>query len=85
MVMMNIILDGDNAWPDLKDLPEGKLHHIKNIEAVTLLKGGMASGKPSVAFRITLPDGSVVVAETSAALFITAAHVFHARHPELLD
>ena len=33
------------------------------------LRGGMQSGKDSVAFCFTLPDGRVVIAETSAELF----------------
>lgn len=85
MPAMSIILDGDNAWPDLKDLPADKFHHSKNIEGVTMLNGGMASGLPSVAFRIKLDDGSVVVAETSARLFCTAARAFMARCPDLFD
>ena len=85
MIPMSILLDGDNAWPDLKDLPEGKLLHTKGIAAVALLDGGMTSGRPSVAVRIDLPDGSVVIAETSARLFVTAGRAFMARHPDLLD
>jgi hypothetical protein len=37
------------------------------------LQGGMASGAPSVALCIQLPDGRVVLAETSMALLLTAA------------
>ena len=37
------------------------------------LDGGMVSGKPSIVIRLDLPDGKVVVAETSWALF-DAAH-----------
>jgi hypothetical protein len=44
------------------------------------LSGGMESGKPSVAFCFLLPDGRPVVAETSLALFLTAADVLRARH-----
>lgn len=85
MTHMNIILDGDNAWPDLKDKPADKFHHSKDIAAVAMLNGGMVSGRPSVAFRIELDDGSTVVAETSARLFVSAARAIHARHPDLLD
>lgn len=41
---------------------------------------GMASGAPSVAIIIPLPDGSVVFAETSLALFVSAADVLRAAY-----
>jgi hypothetical protein len=41
----------------------------------------MQSGKPSVCFRIDLPDGRVVLAETSALLFCRAAEAIVARFP----
>jgi hypothetical protein len=83
MIPLTIILDGDNAWPDLKDKPADKLHHVTAGMAVAMLDGGMTSGLPSVAFRIDLADGSTVIAETSARLFVTAARAFEARHGSL--
>lgn len=82
MISMNIILDGDNAWPELKDaeiiLPEGTLQ-------VAILTGGLASGRPSVAIRIDLPDGRHVIAQTTARLFVSAGRAIVARHPDLFD
>jgi hypothetical protein len=43
----------------------------------------MASGKPSVMLRIDLPDGRVVLAETSLRLFAAAAHAFASNYPDL--
>ena len=85
MTMMNIIMDGEGAWPDLKEKPVAQLHHVKGVAACALLHGGMQSGQPSVALRIELPDGSTVVAETSARLFVTAGRCFAARYPELFN
>lgn len=57
-------LDGDNAWPDLKELPMGALVHLLGA-LVHLrdpdwewagLEGGMQSGLASVAIRINLPE-----------------------------
>jgi hypothetical protein len=85
MISMNIILDGDNAWPDLK----GKeIIHMANGAPpiqVAVLKGGLASGRPSVALRIDLPDGRFLIAETSARLFCTAARAIQNRHPDLFE
>jgi hypothetical protein len=40
----------------------------------------MVSGKPSIAIRLDLDDGSSVVAETSLALFLMAADAFKAKY-----
>ena len=57
-----------------------KLVHLTNTIEVGSLSGGMESGQPSVAFCFGLPDGTVVVAETSLALFIAAARGLAAAH-----
>ena len=66
---INLNLDGDGVWPDLADkqLVEAAAIHV------AALSGGMASGKPSVTIRMDLPDGSVVIGQTSLALFLAAA------------
>ena len=53
--------------------------------AFAALDGGMASGKPSVCFRIDLPDGRTVLAETSARLFVMAAAAIVGRWPDVDD
>ncbi len=78
MLGLQIVMgDGDGCWPDLKDK---EIIHVTNGLHVAGLAKGMESGKPSVAFRIDLPDGRVVVAETSLVLFLAAADVFKARY-----
>lgn len=78
MPSMNIVLQ-EPAWPELKE-PGAKVVHTNAPIGVTALTGGMQSGKPSVAFRIDLPDGTVVIAETSLAFFLTAADTLKARY-----
>jgi hypothetical protein len=78
MPMMHIITEGDQCWPDLPQLEQaGQLLLAMGREAqaieVALLRGGMVGGGPSVTLRITLPDGRVVLTETSLALFGLAA------------
>lgn len=80
MPQLNIILDGDNAWPDLLDK---ELIHYSGAISVAGLAGGMQSGKPSITFRFDLPDGRVLLAETSMALFLTAARAFRARYGDV--
>lgn len=84
MISMTIILEGDNAWPDLKDKDFVHLREGPPIQ-VAVLDQGMSSGRPSVAMRIDLPDGSSIVAETSARLFATAARAIMAKYPDLFD
>jgi hypothetical protein len=84
MPSMQIILDGDGAWQDLRE-KEAQCQFIHLGEEappiqVAGLAGGMQSGAPSVAFRIDLPDGTAVMVETSLALFLTAAEAFKARY-----
>jgi hypothetical protein len=79
MIPFSIILDGDNAWPDIRN----KRMHDASIVGVAVLNEGMQSGKPSVAFRIDLKDGSVVIAQTSARLFCGAAKAIMTRYPDL--
>lgn len=70
-------LDGDGSWPDLKNKT---VHHVQTDIAIVALPHGMRSGKPSVAIRVDLPNGEVVVAETSLALFLTAADGLKAKY-----
>lgn len=68
----------EHPWLDLRALREqGKLITAIADEAGTIriggLPGGMASGRASVTIAIPLPDGTVIVTETSLALFLAAA------------
>lgn len=76
MIPLDVILDGDNCWPDLKErgFTEGE------FTAVAALPQGTVQGRPTVAVRVELPDGTVVLAETTLALFLTAADAMKARH-----
>lgn len=86
MLGLTLILDGDNAWPDLKDKQKaGKLVWLNDAHPapqITALAGGMMSGKTSIAIRIDLPDGTTVVQETSLTLFLAAADAFRAKYPQ---
>ena len=78
--ILSVIL-AEPAWPDLLERTDDVYHlaggsHIQ----VTGLEGGMQSGRPSVAIRLDLEDGRVVLAETSLALFLSAADALKARY-----
>lgn len=61
---LNICLDGDNCWPDLRESGFAK----GEIVGIALLANGMVSGAPSVTFRAKLEDGTTALVETSFAL-----------------
>ena len=74
---IGIHLSGDGAFPQLQG---ATVHHVKDVVIdIALLRGGMASGRHSVSMVIPMPDGSYVLLETTAALFIGAARAFHQR------
>ncbi len=83
MIGMRLELKGDGCWPDL----EGKIDtpqviHLGNDAppiGVSALEGGLQSGGVSVCLRIDLPDGRIVLAETSLKLFLLAADALRAR------
>jgi hypothetical protein len=65
------------AWPELRDKA---VIHVKDPLRITGLVAGMASGAPSVAIRLDLPDGQIIVAETSLQLFLAAADALKAKY-----
>lgn len=77
--IIDLNLNGDGAWPDLMD--KGVIH-LGDDTAIGLcvLPAGMQSGMPSVAFRLDLPDGQVVMAEASWRVLATAAQAIAARY-----
>ena len=81
MPVIDLKLNGDGAWPELAGR-HGVVFVSEPIKIVTL-DGGMASGKPSVMIRLDLPDGRLVLAETSVALFQMAAAAMTGRYGDL--
>lgn len=82
---INLQLDGDNCWPELR----GKIGTDAVIEAndlaIAFLPHGMTSGEPSLTLRIDLPDGRVVLTQTSLQIFTSAVRAFEARRAYLND
>ncbi len=81
MAQLTVLLDGNNCWNDLKDKPDKIVHVTEGIQ-IALLQTGMQSGKASVALRINLPDGRVVIVETSLALLSVTVGAFRAKRGE---
>ena len=67
MPSMSILLV-EPFWPELQDLPEGQIIHSTESISAGVLIGGMESGETSIALRIDLPNGQILIQETSLAL-----------------
>lgn len=87
MNAIKVILEGDKCWTELADkIKDGKVTWLRDgVILIATLSKGMKSGKPSVSIRIDLPDGKIVVAETSMRLFLSAAEVFKAKYKGELE
>lgn len=73
---LEIKLDGDGAWPDLIDKPVLDCR----VDGIAALADGTVVGRPSVAIRVNLPDGSVVLAQTTLRLLVAAVDAICARY-----
>ena len=75
MTVLNVILNGDGAWPDLMDKPVVEV----DLNEVALLKNGTVEGGYAVMFRIDLPNGTTAIAQTTLSLFEAASKAFQNR------
>lgn len=76
--IIKVELEGDGAFSDLQDKLDQVIHLTGPI-TIAVLEGGMTSGRPSLAIRIDLPDGKVIVQEASVRAFLAAADVLRAK------
>ena len=77
-----LILKGDSAFKDMAGKEEAIIH-LTGPFTVAALERGMRSGNPSLSIRIDLPDGRVVVQETSMRMWLTVARALEAKFGRL--
>jgi len=72
---------------DPRPYPDLEPEDVINVDQadILVLDQGMSSGLPSVAIKADLPNGEVVVIQTSARLFCTHARAIMARYPSLFE
>jgi hypothetical protein len=67
----------------------GELAGKEIIEAepkgISVIDKGTTSGRPSVFIRVDLDGDRVIMAQTSARLFCTAAKMIMAKYPDLFE
>lgn len=78
--IIDLHLDGDGAFPELAGRDD--MIHLGDGTAIgmAVLDAGMTSGRASVAFKFTLPDGRPVLAEASWRVLATAVLGIAARY-----
>ena len=80
MPAIRVILGGENVWPDLRGQKSRVIHLPDTPWQLATLEKGMVSGAPSAALRLDLPDGRVVIAETSIMALLAALKVIEAKY-----
>ena len=75
MPVLHLFLDQPEELPD-------DVIRLSSGFTLSAMPGGMADGATSCALRFDLPDGRVVVAETSLALLVAAVRALQVRYPE---
>jgi hypothetical protein len=74
MPHLSIKMDVDESGFDAAaGVEDGQIIHLTTRFEVGTLRAGMQSGKDSVALCFKLPDGRVLIAETSADLYVASA------------
>ncbi len=80
MATATLHINGDACWPELLE----KIERGEVVRAAPAalqfarLPGGMTSGASSVTIRVDLPDGRVVLVETSLRMLGLVARAFEA-------
>lgn len=82
MVTLNIFTDADGMC---EGVSKDSVVETKEPISIGVLKGGMTSGKPSVAIVFRLPEGKTVLSQISLALLQYAVKVFTARYGDMTE
>lgn len=87
MPMIELKLDGDGAWPDLATVPPDRLINLMTGATgrdtrigLACLPSGTVGGRPTVTIRIDLPDGRVLLTETTLRVLGAAVDAMRARY-----
>ena len=84
MTMIHLLLEGDGAFRDLQGKEDLVIDLADKPFTVAALDQGTIGGMPSVMIRLDLPDGRVVLQQTTARLWITVARALRGRWPDEL-
>lgn len=77
MIALQITPEIDDApWTDLQE----RKHHQGMLTRIAGLSKGTQAGKPSVMILVECEDGTVVTAQTTLALLLSATEAFKIRH-----
>jgi hypothetical protein len=78
VIPLQVVINGDNCWPDLKDEKGQPTHITGQLTGIARLPRGTELGRSTVTIRVELPDGRTVLAETTLSLMNGAMTAFNA-------
>ena len=84
MTMIHLLLEGDGAFADLQGKEDQVIDLADKPFTVAALDKGTIRGMPSVMIRLDLPDGRVVLQQTTAQLWIAVARALRGKWPDEL-
>jgi hypothetical protein len=80
MPTIDLRLDKDGCWPDIGAKHQaGLLRTSEDPIGMALLSDGTELGRPSVSIRIDLPDGQLVMVQTSLKVLALAVRAMETR------
>ncbi len=82
MPVIMVILDGEGAAADLQGREKDVIVLSGSFTVMALVRG-MASGRPSLMLRFDLPDGRVVLQETSLGAWQMASAALRGKFGEV--
>jgi hypothetical protein len=80
MLTIHTILEPEDHWIDLLDKEVIYLGDDAPPIGLVAMPGGMTSGQTSVSIRLDLPDGRVVIVETSLTELLSAVKAIQTRY-----
>ena len=80
MPTIHVILEPEEHWSDLLQKNVIYLGDEAPPIEIVAMPGGMASGQTSISMRLDLPEGQVVVVETSLEQLARAVQAIQARY-----
>lgn len=82
MPSLRVTFDADEARREIDQIPADRLIYVEEPDWQLIgIDHGMSSGRAAIALRINLPDGRVLVVDSSAAVWIAAAQALKGRYP----
>lgn len=85
MLVLNVIIQRKDDPNPVWNIPSGKIVNAGELQHAAVLENGMSTGKPSVAFRIDMPNGDCIMVQQSARQMVMLARIIEGKFPDLME